>query len=125
MFEQQIFRLFKVPENVKLTNEGVPVKGVIPFKILFICVCALDDKVFMKANVVAGMLFKVPEKVKLAKDIVTNSGNDIDDMILKSGCSNEYYKLEECLCDNDRKWSKCQQQVSSLQKCNNIKQKQK
>ena len=59
---------------------------------------------------------------KLAKDIVTNSGNDIDDMILKSGCSNEYYKLEECLCDNDRKWSKCQQQVSLLQKCNTNKQ---
>lgn len=60
---------------------------------------------------------------KLTKDIINdNKDIDINDMILKSGCSNEYYQLEECLCDNDRKWSKCQQQVQSLQKCNINKQ---
>lgn len=39
-----------------------------------------------------------------------NNKNDVDinDLILKSGCSTEYYQLEECLCDNNRNWLKCQ-----------------
>ena len=42
---------------------------------------------------------------------------DIDDMIDKSGCSKIYFELEECLGENDRKWSKCQTEVKNLRKC--------
>ena len=44
------------------------------------------------------------------KTTSTTNKNDVDinDMILKSGCSVEYYQLEECLCDNNRKWLNCQ-----------------
>ena len=45
-----------------------------------------------------------------ATTTTTTNKNDVDinDMILKSGCSVEYYQLEECLCDNNRKWLNCQ-----------------
>jgi hypothetical protein len=43
---------------------------------------------------------------------------DIDDMIDKSGCSQVYYKLEECLGEHDRDWRKCQNEVKALQICN-------
>jgi hypothetical protein len=42
---------------------------------------------------------------------------DIEDMIEKSGCSEVYYKLEECLGEHDRDWTKCQVTVKALQAC--------
>lgn len=43
---------------------------------------------------------------------------DVDEMIEKMGCSKEYYKLEDCLADFDRDWTKCQQVVKELKLCN-------
>lgn len=37
---------------------------------------------------------------------------DIEQAIDRSGCSAEYYRLEECLGEHDRDWRKCQRQVS-------------
>lgn len=42
---------------------------------------------------------------------------DISDMIDKSGCAQEYYALEECLGEHDRRWAKCQVEVKALQQC--------
>lgn len=42
---------------------------------------------------------------------------DISDMIDKSGCSREYYALEECMGESNRSWSKCQEEVKRLQQC--------
>lgn len=43
---------------------------------------------------------------------------DIDDMIEKMGCSKEYYRLEDCLGEHDRDWTKCQAVVKELRHCN-------
>ena len=43
---------------------------------------------------------------------------DIEDMIEKGGCSVVYYKLEECLGEHDRDWTKCQKEVKALNTCN-------
>jgi cytochrome c oxidase assembly factor 4 len=43
---------------------------------------------------------------------------DIDDMIEKMGCSKDYYKLEDCLGEHDRDWTKCQAEVKMLKQCN-------
>jgi len=37
--------------------------------------------------------------------------DDINDIIEKSKCSKIYFQLEECLADNNRNWTKCQQEV--------------
>ena len=44
-------------------------------------------------------------------------GVDIDNMIEASGCSVEYFKLEECLGEYDRDWRKCQATVKALKTC--------
>lgn len=36
---------------------------------------------------------------------------DIEEAIDRSGCSKDYYKLEDCLGEHDRDWRKCQAQV--------------
>ena len=46
------------------------------------------------------------------------SSLDISEMIDNSGCAMEYYKLEDCLGEHDRNWSKCQDVVKLLQQCN-------
>jgi cytochrome c oxidase assembly factor 4 len=43
---------------------------------------------------------------------------DIDDMIEKMGCAKEYYRLEDCLGEHDRDWTKCQGVVKELRQCN-------
>ena len=48
----------------------------------------------------------------------TSDSCDISDMIDKSGCSKEYYLLEECLGEHDRRWAKCQTEVNNLKACN-------
>lgn len=50
---------------------------------------------------------------------------DIDDMIERMGCSKDYYKLEDCLGEYDRDWTKCQAQVKQLRLCNDRLQKLK
>ncbi|KAF1326750.1 hypothetical protein FI667_g8186, partial [Globisporangium splendens] len=50
---------------------------------------------------------------------------DIDAMIEKMGCAQDYYKLEECLGEFDRDWTKCQAQVKQLKLCNDRLQKLK
>ncbi|TMW64428.1 hypothetical protein Poli38472_013050 [Pythium oligandrum] len=50
---------------------------------------------------------------------------DIDEMIEKMGCSKDYYKLEECLGEYDRDWTKCQVEVKALKACNDRLQKLK
>jgi cytochrome c oxidase assembly factor 4 len=42
---------------------------------------------------------------------------DVEDMIDSSICAEFYRKLEDCLADNDRKWSACQEQVKALKDC--------
>ena len=36
---------------------------------------------------------------------------DIQEMIEKDKCANVYLKLEDCLAENNRSWSKCQSEV--------------
>lgn len=36
---------------------------------------------------------------------------DIEEAINRSGCSLEYYQLEECLGEHNRDWRRCQEQV--------------
>ena len=36
---------------------------------------------------------------------------DIEEAIDRSGCSLDYYRLEECLGEHDRDWRRCQAQV--------------
>lgn len=36
---------------------------------------------------------------------------DIEEAIVKSGCSSIYYRLEDCLGEHDRDWRRCQEQV--------------
>lgn len=33
----------------------------------------------------------------------------------------EYYSLEECMGENDRKWAKCREQIAALKQCNTKK----
>ena len=42
---------------------------------------------------------------------------DIEGMIEASGCSIEYFKLEECLGEYNRDWRKCQATVQALKSC--------
>ncbi|RYH15382.1 hypothetical protein EON65_31830 [archaeon] len=42
---------------------------------------------------------------------------DISAMIDRSGCSDAYYKLEDCLAGNDRDWRKCQNFVKLWKQC--------
>jgi hypothetical protein len=57
-----------------------------------------------------------PDNVHMGSKVVSDSC-DISDMIDKSGCSRQYYALEECLGLYDRKWAKCQVEVKALQQC--------
>ena len=43
--------------------------------------------------------------------------SSIDRMIKDSGCSKQYYALEECMGEHDRAWSKCQAEVKALRLC--------
>jgi hypothetical protein len=45
---------------------------------------------------------------------------DISQMIEDSGCSEVYYKLEECLGEHNREWRKCQIEVKMLQQCSKL-----
>lgn len=38
---------------------------------------------------------------------------DIEEAIEGSGCSKDYYRLEDCLGEHDRDWRRCQRQVRS------------
>ena len=42
---------------------------------------------------------------------------DIENIINKSDCAKEYFRLEDCLGENDRSWSKCQGFVKILKDC--------
>ncbi|CAK4317596.1 unnamed protein product [Aphanomyces euteiches] len=44
-------------------------------------------------------------------------------MIERNKCAKEYYKLEECLGEFDRDWTKCQDVVRLLRLCNAEKNK--
>lgn len=50
--------------------------------------------------------------------VVQGESPDIDRMIEASGCSKQYFALEECMGENDRVWSKCQKEVKELSACN-------
>ncbi|ETI37889.1 hypothetical protein F441_16089 [Phytophthora nicotianae CJ01A1] len=43
---------------------------------------------------------------------------DVDELIERNRCHEDYYKLEDCLADFDRDWRKCQEQVKKLKQCN-------
>uniref|UniRef100_M4BWI2 CHCH domain-containing protein n=1 Tax=Hyaloperonospora arabidopsidis (strain Emoy2) TaxID=559515 RepID=M4BWI2_HYAAE len=43
---------------------------------------------------------------------------DVDELIERNRCHEDYYKLEDCLADFDRDWRKCQKQVKKLKQCN-------
>ncbi|CAK4133529.1 unnamed protein product [Aphanomyces euteiches] len=49
--------------------------------------------------------------------------DDIEGMIERNKCAKEYYKLEECLGEFDRDWTKCQDVVRLLRLCNAEKNK--
>ncbi len=62
-------------------------------------------------------VFNIPSSPSSLLDV--GEGTDVDEIIDKHYCSAIYRKLEECLATNERKWSKCQVLVKSLQSCNN------
>ena len=44
--------------------------------------------------------------------------DDGDRIVSQLGdCRAAYLKLEDCLCDHNRDWKKCQEQVSALREC--------
>ncbi|CAH0488542.1 unnamed protein product [Peronospora farinosa] len=43
---------------------------------------------------------------------------DVEELIERNRCHEDYYKLEKCLADYDRDWRKCQEQVKKLKECN-------
>ena len=47
----------------------------------------------------------------------SSEGIDVDTLIKKSECSDEYYRLEDCLLENKRSWTKCQHHVKLLKEC--------
>ncbi|CAM9121621.1 unnamed protein product [Choristocarpus tenellus] len=49
---------------------------------------------------------------------------DVEVAIDRSGCSVEYYHLEDCLGENERDWRKCQEEVKTLRLCSEENQKQ-
>jgi hypothetical protein len=49
---------------------------------------------------------------------ISIEGVDVDKAIGDNKCSQEYFKLEACLVDNDRSWTKCQSAVKILKICN-------
>ncbi|KDO32138.1 hypothetical protein SPRG_03355 [Saprolegnia parasitica CBS 223.65] len=49
--------------------------------------------------------------------------DDIEDLIERNKCAKEYYKLEDCLAEYDRNWSKCQAVVKLLRECNETRNK--
>ena len=58
------------------------------------------------------LLATSPANSHLGSKTVSLSGEvDIGEMIEKSGCSDMYSSLEECLGENDRDWRKCQVEV--------------
>ncbi|EME28387.1 hypothetical protein Gasu2_63720 [Galdieria sulphuraria] len=62
------------------------------------------------------------EEVMTSKSSVSASESleeerDVEDMIDSSICAQVYRKLEDCLADNDRNWSACQEQVKALKEC--------
>jgi hypothetical protein len=42
---------------------------------------------------------------------------DIGKMIDDNPCAKQYYLLEECLGEHDRRWAKCQDEVKNLKVC--------
>ena len=58
------------------------------------------------------LLASAPGNSHLGSKTISLSGEvDIGEMIEKSGCSDMYSSLEECLGENDRDWRKCQIEV--------------
>lgn len=43
---------------------------------------------------------------------------DLDELIERNHCHEDYYKVENCLADFNRDWRKCQEQVKKLKQCN-------
>ena len=43
---------------------------------------------------------------------------DVEELIERNRCHEDYYKLEDCLAEYDRDWRKCQEQVKQLKLCN-------
>ncbi len=63
--------------------------------------------------------------LKARGDNIEEAEKDIDQMIEKSGCAQIYYKLEECMGENDRDWRKCQNEVRLLKQCSDLKKQLK
>ena len=57
-------------------------------------------------------------KTALNEDV---DNQDISSIINKSTCAIQYYKLEECLVENNRNWTKCQEFVQLLKQCSTNK----
>lgn len=67
----------------------------------------MSDQPFRKDLVAAS-----PAHSHLGSKTISLSGEvDIGDMIEKSGCSDMYSSLEECLGEKDRDWRQCQVEV--------------
>ena len=45
---------------------------------------------------------------------ILDSTVDVDELIQKNPCADVYQHLEDCLYENSRNWSKCQEQVRVL-----------
>lgn len=80
-----------------------------------------DNKSAKPPAVVAGL--HAGSKSDFGEDL------DVEEMIERNGCAKIYYKLEDCLVEFDRDWTKCQRQVKELKLCNDrlnaLKQKSK
>lgn len=61
--------------------------------------------------------------LKMRGDNAEEAEKDIDQMIENSGCSEVYFKLEECIGENDRDWRKCQNEVKLLKQCSDAQKK--
>eukprot|EP00924_Labyrinthula_sp_SR-Ha-C_P002383 snap_masked-scaffold_16-processed-gene-2.32-mRNA-1 protein AED:0.42 eAED:0.42 QI:0/-1/0/1/-1/1/1/0/59 len=48
---------------------------------------------------------------------------DIDEQLQDKGCTKQFEKLQLCLADNNRDWSKCQRLVSLWKLCFSGKKK--
>jgi len=42
---------------------------------------------------------------------------DITEMIERHKCAKEYLRLEDCLVENNRNWSKCRAEIKELKIC--------
>lgn len=57
---------------------------------------------------------------------LTNPGDEeVDPLLEQTGCVASYTKLEACLGENDRDWTKCQKQVQALKDCSTRQQQVK